>query len=139
MKPSSEVLMHLEVYQQRPDIEGVVHAHPMFATMWAVAGQALDARMLPETVVSMVHIPLANYATPSTPGVPESIRPFVADYQACLLEHHGALTWASDVTAAYLLMERLEFTAEILWRLNQGGVSRVLPDEEIEHLLTLFT
>jgi len=137
--PSSEVLMHLEIYRQDPEVGAVVHAHPMFATMWAVVGESLDARMLPETIVTMATVPLASYATPSTPAVGESVRPFVRDYRACLLEHHGALTWGADLTTAYLLMERLEFAAELSWRLRQAGAIRSLPDEEVEKLLRLFS
>ncbi|WIY82412.1 class II aldolase/adducin family protein [Propionimicrobium sp. PCR01-08-3] len=139
VRPSSEVLMHLEVYRQDPNVGAVVHAHPMFATMWAVCGEGFEARMLPETIVSMAEVPLAPYATPSTPGVPESVRPFVRDHRACLLENHGALTWGTDVTSAYLLMERLEFTAELNWRLRQAGAGNNLPDGEVNKLIQLFS
>jgi len=136
--PSTEVKMHLRVYNEADDIKAVVHAHPMFATMWAIVGQPIRAAMLPESVVTMPWIPLAPYATPSTSSVPDSIAPLVRDYRACLLEHHGALTWDADPMAAYLAMERLEYTAELTWRLSQAGAVRELPADEIRRICEVF-
>jgi L-fuculose-phosphate aldolase len=136
--PSSEIKMHLAVYQLDPTVGGIVHAHPLFATMWAIVGEPLICRMLPEAVVALPEVPLAPYATPSTTGVPDSVAPFVADYRACLLEHHGALTWDKDLLTAYLTMERLEYTAELLWRLREADRGRDLPDAEIARIKALF-
>ena len=136
--PSTEVKMHLRIYHEDDDIRSVVHAHPMFATMWAIIGQPIRAAMLPESVVTMPWVPLAPYATPSTQGVPDSVAPFVRGYRACLLEHHGALTWDKDPMAAYLAMERLEYTAELTWRLTQAGAVRELPIDEIKRICEVF-
>jgi len=135
---SSEIKMHLRVYAEDDSVRAVVHAHPMFATMWAITGQPLRATMLPESVVTMPWIPIAKYGTPSTDAVPDSVAPFVRDYHACLLEHHGALTWSADPIAAYLAMERLEYTAQITWRLRQAGMIRELPPDELARLREIF-
>ena len=66
--PSSEMLMHLEVYRQRPDVQAVVHAHPPTATGFAVAGIPLDRAVLAEVLTTLGSIPIAEYATPSTSG-----------------------------------------------------------------------
>ena len=68
--PSSEMLMHLEVYRQRPDVRAVVHAHPPTATGFAVAGIPLDRAVLAEVLTTLGSIPLAEYATPSTERAP---------------------------------------------------------------------
>lgn len=132
--PSSEVKMHLRVYQKRPDIAAVVHAHPIFATSFAVMGRALDSPIMPEVIVNFGKIPLAPYGTPSTAEIPDAIEPYLADYQAILLESHGALTWAKDLTAAYMKMESLEFYAELLYRTAQLGGPRELGEEKLERL-----
>ncbi|MEA5155023.1 class II aldolase/adducin family protein [Raineyella sp.] len=138
LPPSSEIKMHLAVYREDPSVGAVVHAHPLYATMWAVAGQPISARMLPETVVTMPQVPLAPYATPSTQAVPDSVVPLVAGNRACLLENHGALTWGHDLLSAYLMMERLEYTAQLTWHLSLTGRGRDLPDAEVTTLRTLF-
>lgn len=137
-RPSSEVKMHLRVYEVDPQVTAVVHTHPMFATMMAIQGRSLECRLLPETIVALPRVPLAPYATPSTMAVPDSITDLIADNTACLLENHGALTWGSDVFAAYLTMERLEYTAELIWRLDAVGGGRDLPADEVERIQQLF-
>ena len=61
MRISSEIRMHLEIYKLRPDIYSVVHAHPPTATGFAVAGIELTQCVLPEVIVSLGGVPLADY------------------------------------------------------------------------------
>src|SRR5439155_12525705 len=75
--PSSEALMHLEVYRQRPDVQAVVHAHPPIATGFAVAGIPLYRAVLAEVLTTLGIILLAEYATPSTSELPEAIRKYI--------------------------------------------------------------
>lgn len=132
--PSSEVKMHLRVYQERPDILAVVHAHPIFATSFAVMGRALDIPIMPEVIVNFGKVPLAPYGTPSTVEIPDAIAPYLADYEAVLLESHGALTWAKDLQTAYMKMESVEFYAELLYRTTQLGGPRELSEEKLKRL-----
>lgn len=132
--PSSEVKMHLRVYQKRADISAVVHAHPVFATSFAVMGRALDIPIMPEVIVNFGRVPLAPYGTPSTEEIPDAIEPYLADYQAILLESHGALTWAKDLQTAYMKMESVEFYAELLYRTTQLGGPRELSEEKLKRL-----
>jgi len=64
--PSSEFSMHKEIYQLRPDVHGVVHAHPPFGTGFAVANVPLDRPLLSEVILTLGCIPLTSYGTPST-------------------------------------------------------------------------
>ncbi len=132
--PSSEVKMHLRVYQKRSDIMAVVHAHPIFATSFAVMGRALEVPIMPEVIVNFGKVPLAAYGTPSTTEIPDAVEPFLQDYQAILLEHHGALTWAKDLQSAYMKMESVEFYAELLYRTAQLGGPRELDAGKLERL-----
>ncbi|RKY58435.1 MAG: class II aldolase/adducin family protein, partial [Candidatus Latescibacterota bacterium] len=70
LKPSSELPMHLMVYRERPDVNAVVHAHPVVATGFAVAGIPLAQCVLPEVVLTVGAVPVAEYGTPSTEEVP---------------------------------------------------------------------
>ena len=133
-RPSSEMKMHLKVYEKRSDVKAVVHAHPMFATAFAIAGIPLTQIIMPEAVVNLGTVPIAPYATPSTEEVPESIEPFLNDYQAILLANHGALAWGKDLMTAYFKLESLEFYAELLYRTRQLGGARELNEEQLEKL-----
>ena len=126
-RPSSEILMHLEVYRQRPDVMAIVHAHPPVATAFSIAGVTLARCVLPEVVVSLGGIPTAEYATPGTPEVPESISLMIQEFDAVILAHHGTLTVGESLWAAYQLLERVEQTAEITLAAHQLGRVGTLP------------
>ena len=64
---STELAMHLLIYQLRPDIHGIVHAHPPTATGFAAAGLSLNKALISEVVLSLGCVPLARYGTPGTP------------------------------------------------------------------------
>src|SRR3989449_5693734 len=102
--PSSEMLMHLEVYRQRQDVAAVVHAHPPTATGFAVAGIPLDRAVLAEVLTTLGSIPLAEYATPSTAELPDAVRKYIKEHDGMLRANHGALTAGADVFAAYFKM-----------------------------------
>jgi L-fuculose-phosphate aldolase len=137
-QPSSEIKMHLRIYQVSPDARAVVHAHPLYGTVFAVMGETIATKMLTESVVAMPEVPLAPYAAPSTDALADSVEPFVLTHAACLLEQHGALSWGPDLMSAYLTMERLEHTAQMTYLLRQIGGERDLPDEEIAKLHATF-
>jgi L-fuculose-phosphate aldolase len=118
LKPSSEVKMHLRVYNENPEVNAVVHAHPPVATSFAIAGISLDKPVLPEAIVLLGNVPVAPYALPGTQEVPDSIAPYCKTHNAVLLANHGALTWGRDLMEAYFRMESLEHYATILMYSN---------------------
>ncbi len=132
--PSSEIQMHLEVYRQRPEIQAVVHAHPPIATAFAVAGIPLDRAVLAEVVTTLGSIPIAEYATPSTKELPETVRKYVKAHDGMLLANHGALTLGSDLFAAYYKMETIEHFANISFVARMLGGERLLSREEVVRL-----
>ncbi len=131
---SSEMLMHLEVYKNRPDVRAVVHAHPPTATGFAVAGIPLDRAVLAEVVTTLGSIPIAEYGTPSTPELPEAVRKYIKAHDGLLLANHGALTIGGDVFAAYYKMETIEHFAKISLVARQLGREYLLSRGEVERL-----
>jgi L-fuculose-phosphate aldolase len=136
-QPTSEMKMHLLVYKERPDIDAIVHVHPPYATAFAIAGIPLDQAIMPESVVFLGTIPVAEYGTPSTNEVPDAVKRHVHHHQGVLLENHGALTWGKDLDHAYFLMESLEFTAKINWISKQLNGDRELSKENVAQLLDI--
>jgi L-fuculose-phosphate aldolase len=113
VKPSTEVGMHLFIYRQRPDVHAVVHAHPVAATGFAAARIALDRSVLPEIVIGLGTVPLAEYATPSTGEVAQSLEPLIGKRDAILLANHGVVTCGGTLEEAYWNMEKVEHAARI--------------------------
>lgn len=114
LNPSSEIKMHLRVYRENESVRAVTHAHPPIATSYAIAGIDLDLALLPEAVVLLGKVPIAQYATPGTQEVPDSIAPYCKSHNAVLLANHGALTWGKDILEAYHRLESLEHYASIM-------------------------
>jgi len=135
--PSSEMLMHLEVYRQRPDVQAVVHAHPPTATGFAVAGIPLDKAVLAEVVTTLGSIPIAEYATPSTQELPDAVRKYIRAHDGMLLANHGALTVGSDLFAAYYKMETIEHFAKISLVARLLGRENLIAREELLRLQEL--
>jgi L-fuculose-phosphate aldolase len=135
--PSSEMLMHLEVYRQRPDVQAVVHAHPPTATGFAVAGIPLDRAVLAEVLTTLGSIPIAAYATPSTRELPEAVRQYIKAHDGMLLANHGALTVGSDLYSAYYKMETIEHFAKISLVARLLGRENLIAREEVARLQEL--
>ena len=133
-RPSSEIKMHMRIYEKRPDVKAVVHAHPIYATAFAICGMPLEAPIMPEAVINLGGVPLAKYATPSTMEVPDSIEEFLPYYDQVLLENHGALAWGTDLLSTYHKLESLEFYAELMYTSKMIGNPRSLNDEQVEKL-----
>jgi L-fuculose-phosphate aldolase len=131
---SSELLMHLEVYRQRPDVKSVVHAHPPLATGFAVAGVSLDRAVLAEVICTLGSIPIVDYATPSTPELPAAVRQYIKTHDGLLLANHGALTVGTDVYSAYYKMETVEHFAKISLVARMLGGERLISQEEVLRL-----
>src|SRR5262245_54520098 len=135
--PSSEMLMHLEVYQQRPEVQAVVHAHPPIATGFAVAGIPLNRAVLAEVLTTLGSIPIAEYATPSTAELPQAVRKYIKAHDGMLLANHGALTVGADVFAAYYKMETIEHFAKISLVARLLGNENLIAREEVARLQEL--
>ncbi len=134
-KPSSELKMHLVAYKMRPDIKAIVHAHPPTCTAFTIAGVSLAKCVLPEVVMTLGVIPTADYATPTTGEVPDSIRDFISRYDAVLLDRHGAITVSQkDVYDAYYKLEKIEHTAEVTLKARQLGQIKTLTEEQVGKL-----
>lgn len=133
-RPSSEIKMHMRVYQKRPDVKSVVHAHPLYATTFAIAGIPLTQPIMPEAVIALGCVPIAPYGTPSTMEIPDAVEPYLQHFDAVLLENHGALTYSDSLLAAYMKMESVEFYAQLLWQTMQIGGPQEFSKEQVERL-----
>lgn len=136
-RPSSEFKMHLKVYQERPDVNAVVHAHPPIATSFAIAGIPLDRLIMPEAIIFLGAVPIAEYGTPSTMEIPDSLMPHLQEYDAILLANHGALSFGCDLNTAFFRMESTEFYAKLLMYSRLLGGEKELPLGEVKKLVEL--
>jgi ribulose-5-phosphate 4-epimerase/fuculose-1-phosphate aldolase len=122
---SSEIGMHLLIYRLRPDVQGIVHAHPPTATGFAASGYDLNRPLVCEVVVGLGSIPLARYGTPGTPELTDALEPLIPHHDAILMANHGVVTFGSSVESAYMRMETVEHFAKMRWsRISSATNSR---------------
>lgn len=134
---SSERLMHLQVYKSCPEAKAVIHAHPPTAIAWSIAEpelKYLPSSCLSEVILACGDIPFVPYARPGTQNMGDNLKDFLPDYRAMILSRHGALTWGESLEEAWRGMERVEHSADILYRAQLLGGLTSLPTEEINVL-----
>ncbi len=134
-KRTSEVLLHLAVYKNRPDVNAVVHCHPPHATAFAVAHEPIPKCVLPEVEVFLGEVPIAKYATPGDQRLPNTIVPYVKDCNTILLANHGTVSWGPTLEQAYFNTEILDAYCRILILARQLGRINYFSDQDTAELL----
>lgn len=135
-RPSSEVGIHLVAYQQRPDVQGICHAHPPHAVAMTIAGIDMQMPIIPEIITTIGGIPTAPFGTPGTPELAETIRDLVRCSDVMMMQNHGSVTLGANLMDAYKKLDMLEHTAKILWlaHVARGGLEP-LPEEQVRKML----
>lgn len=131
---SSEVYLHLRMYSRRPDVMAVVHAHPPVATGFAVAGETLPGRVLPELIVQMGDVALVPFALPGGRAIADALEPYVRQHDAFLLANHGAVTVGPSLETAHQRMESVEHAARIVLAARLIGNVNELTAEQVTAL-----
>jgi L-fuculose-phosphate aldolase len=131
---TTEIAMHLLIYSMRPDIRAVVHAHPPVSTGFAAAGKPLNLALLPEVIIGLGCVPLADYGLPGTAELTDPMKPIIPKYDALLMANHGAVCYGEDVWKAFFRMETVEHYARIALVAELLGGATVLPKVEVEKL-----
>ncbi|MEK6705265.1 MAG: class II aldolase/adducin family protein [Bdellovibrionota bacterium] len=135
--PSSERLMHIEVYKRCPMAKAVVHAHPPTAVAWTIAHpdlKELPAECMSELILSAGGIPIVPYARPGTNQMAEVLAPFLPNFRVMILARHGAISWGETLDEAYNGIERIEHSAIILKAASELGGLTFLNHEEVSIL-----
>jgi L-fuculose-phosphate aldolase len=134
LKPSSELLMHLEAYRQREDIGAVLHAHPPYSTVLTMAGIPYPNNIVPEIPILLGEVATAPYATPGTQELAHSISDPIKTHNAILLSNHGSLTVEKNLEEALLALERMELAAQLYYLAHNLGKVIPLPEAEVQTL-----
>ena len=138
-RPSSEFKLHLHVYKKRPEITAVIHAHPPFASSFAVIGEKLNTFIQPETVVFLGEVPVVKYGTPSTDEFSENLNEYLdGNLNTFLLQNHGVLCIGYELIRAYYNLETLENLAKITVISRLLGGEKQISNDNLKKLFKLF-
>jgi L-fuculose-phosphate aldolase len=137
LAPSSEWRFHAAVYETLADAGAVVHAHSTFATVLACLGRGIPAFHYEVALAGGADIPCAPYATFSTPELAVNVTGALAGRRACLLAHHGLVTWGETLDRALALAEKVEHLAEIYCECLKIGEPDLLGPEEMARVVEM--
>jgi L-fuculose-phosphate aldolase len=138
LRPTSEIVMHLECYRRRPDVQGVVHAHPPTSIALTINGHSFTECLIPEMIMLLGIVPTLPYSSPASDENRTAIADAVKEHDALMLSHHGSLTVAKSLWDAYLRLENLEHSAKIMYMTHQlGGAKTRLTNDQVEKLIAI--
>ena len=129
--PSSELPFHRAIYEARPDVRGIVHAHPVALVAFSICRRTPDTRLLPQAKQICGEAGFAPYALPGSQALGANIaQTFAAGSDCVVLENHGVVTAGSNLQEAFERFETLEFTAKTIIKASLLGEVRYLDDEQ---------
>ncbi len=136
-KVTTEVKLHLKIYNCRKDINSVIHCHPLYSTAIASTREKFPNNIFPEVILTMGEIPICKYATPSTNGLAESLDPYIDYANVFLLSNHGAVTTGKTLETAYYRMEKLEHISKTICIAESMGNLKKLSKENLNEIYSI--
>lgn len=140
LKPSSELSMHLEIYQQRSDVNAIVHTHPPI-TIGIISTEEHNfiPPMFPDFVALVGEVPFIDYVVPCSIELAKSVVGVLKnkEYNALYMKNHGLITLGSNIKQAYYRTEIIEDAARIFWTSKTIGTTRILSKVEQDEILNL--
>jgi len=131
-KPSSEFPFHKAIYEGRPDINAVIHAHPPALVSFSIVRKIPNTNIIPQAKHVCGPIGYAEYALPGGEELGQKIaEEFEKGYDAVIMENHGTVVGGKDLKDAYVRFETLEFSARTIIGASTVGEPRYLTDEQI--------
>ena len=136
-KPSSEKFLHLEFYKKRPDVNYIIHVHPVYLSAFASSGRDLTAPVMPENVFYFGEIPLAEYGLPGSRDLVEKTARFFSTHDAVLMANHGVIIGSATLRDAYMKLELAESYAQTIAVCEVLGGAKYLTNEQVKEIIAL--
>ncbi len=136
-KPSSEKMLHVEFYKQRPDVNYIIHVHSPFLSSFACCRIALDEPVMAENVFYFGQIPLADYGLPSSMDLVEKTSKYFKEYDAVLMANHGFIVGDKTLKDAFLKLELAESYAQVVFNTKVMGGAKLFTKTEVDEINAL--
>ena len=137
-KPSSEHELHRIFYENREDINAVVHTHSVYCTVLAVLREELPASSYLVAFAGGPNVRCGEYASFGTRELAEITYKAMKGRNAALMANHGLLAGAGDILNAFNIAEQIEGCAEVYVKARMIGRPVILDEEEMETMVDRF-
>jgi len=138
VKPSSEWRFHRDILRAKPDVQAVVHAHPIYATALAMNRQEIPACHYMIAAFGGDTVPVADYALFGTDALSGTVTKALANRSGCLMANHGAVVVGDTLDSALWRMVELETLAKGYATSLSIGAPHILSESEIKETLAAF-
>lgn len=112
-EPSSEVTVHLAVYQRRPDVNAIVHTEPTFANVWGVIGEPIKGTLVNMVIYTKGDVPIMPFALSNRTEFGEQMSDVMGDLNAVVWANHGLLTVGENLRDAFKTSVAVESAAKV--------------------------
>lgn len=137
IKASSEKMLHVEIYKQRPDVNVIIHTHPVYLTSFASCHKPLNEPIMSENILYFEEIPVAKYAMPSSIELVDNTVKYLKDKDVVMMANHGAIAISNDIESAFAKMETAEYYAQVTLNTMLLGGAKPLSQKDIQDLINL--
>lgn len=135
---SIETEMHRKILQARPDMNAVVHAHPVYASAYAtVQPNILDTKLTAEAYCVLGEVVNVPYALMGTNDLAEAVAKEILTHKVLLMENHGAVAVGKTMLNAFDCMELLERSAMMTYIVRDLPGSHRLSDAQLEEIANM--
>ena len=134
-KPTIEKELHLAIYRTRPEVNAIIHTHPVQSQVFAVLRREIPPIIDEAAQVLGGTVRVADYALPGTKELAENVRMAISGrVRACLMANHGAVCVGESMEQAFKVCAVLEMTAEIYQKALALGQPHILSDELVDEM-----
>lgn len=136
-KASSEKKLHVAIYKLRPEINAIIHTHPVYLTSFAACHKSLKEPIMSENILYFEDIPVAKYAMPSSDELVANTIKHIKKRDVVIMANHGAIALADNIEHAFSKIETAEYYAQVSIFSNIIGNPVSLPKKEVAKLIKL--
>lgn len=139
-KPSSEYPFHKAIYEARPELTAIIHAHPPGLVAFSIARKVPDTNIVPQARNICGEIGFAPYGCPGSEELGDKIATEFkkGTYKAVIMENHGVVLGGTDMMDAYQRFETLEFCCRTQINAGRIGTAKTLTDDQISKYVNHF-
>ena len=127
-KPSSEWMMHVEIYKNYPKYNAIVHTHSPIATAFAVSRKKIPLILIEMKPFLGGEIEVAPFKPSGSLELAKSLIPYLKKSNSCLLANHGVVSCGKDIESAFLSAEYVEDAAKIYYYSLNIGETKIIEE-----------
>lgn len=127
-KPSSEWMMHVEIYKNYPKYNAIVHTHSTIATAFAVSRKKIPLILIEMKPFLGGEIKVAPFKPSGSLELAKSLIPYLKKSNSCLLANHGVVSCGKNIESAFLSAEYVEDAAKIYYYSLNIGEPKIIEE-----------